>query len=105
MLSADAAERTHPGSSEHPPLVHPLPCTAHDTPTLRLGLQQDTRFGCVFVYNEIQRRDPPYFLELDSSQIQQVDAYLAQAPSKPDGEPVYREYFTGSARPSEQPPG
>lgn len=71
--------------------------TAHDTPTLRLGISRYPVW-LRFRLNEISG-DPPYFLELDSSQIQNVDAYLAQASSAPGGEPVYREYFTGSARP------
>ena len=71
--------------------------TAHDTPTLRLGISQHPVW-LRFRLNEISGR-PPYFLELDSSQIQNVDAYLAQSSTVPGGEPVYREYFTGSSRP------
>lgn len=69
---------------------------AHDAPTLRLGLSP----APVWLRFRLQEATPrpPYFLELDSSQIQQIDAYLAEAKSAPDGEPVYREYFTGSSR-------
>ena len=70
--------------------------TAQETPTLRLGISKHPVW-LRFRLNEISG-NPPYFLELDSSQIQSVDAYLAKAPSRPDGETAYREYFTGSSR-------
>lgn len=71
--------------------------TAQETPTLRLGISQHPVW-LRFRLNEISG-NPPYFLELDSSQIQNVDAYLAQASAVPGAEPVYREYFTGNSRP------
>lgn len=71
--------------------------TAQEAPTLRLGISQHPVW-LRFRLNEISG-NPPYFLELDSSQIQNVDAYLAQASPVAGGEPIYHEYFTGSARP------
>ncbi|MCB2190847.1 MAG: sensor domain-containing diguanylate cyclase [Deltaproteobacteria bacterium] len=70
---------------------------AQETPTLRLGINQRPVW-LRFRIKEISGK-PPYFLELDSSQIQNIDAYLAQAGSSGDPEPSFREYFTGSARP------
>ena len=69
--------------------------TAHDTPTLRLGISQHPVW-LRFRLNEISG-GPPYYLEMDSSQLQEIDAYFAEY--GPDGQIHYRKYFTGSSRP------
>ncbi|MBU1274334.1 MAG: sensor domain-containing diguanylate cyclase [Proteobacteria bacterium] len=71
--------------------------TAHDAPTLRLGLNQ----GSVWLRFRLQEAGPAtaYYLELDSSHIQYIDAYLAEADPTAGHKPRYRRFFTGSSRP------
>ncbi|BEQ14328.1 7TMR-DISM family protein [Desulfoferula mesophila] len=76
--------------------------TALETPTLRLGINHGPVW-LRFRLKEISGK-PPYFLELDSSQIQYVDAYLAQAGTSAQSQPSFREYFTGNARPVDSRP-
>ncbi len=69
---------------------------AHDAPTLRLGLSPTP----LWLRFRLHESGPAtaYYLELDSSQIQYIDAYLAQAQAGGQG-PSFRKYFTGNARP------
>ncbi|MCB2225947.1 MAG: sensor domain-containing diguanylate cyclase [Desulfarculaceae bacterium] len=71
---------------------------ANDSPTLRLGITS----AAVWLRFRLSglEKDRSYYLELDSAQLKQVDAFMPQPGTGPDGQTLYRKVEAGASHPS-----